>query len=231
MAIYRINKTKDYTIIANYHLREKEMSLKAKGLLTLFLSLPDNWNFSVNGITEIVKESRNTVNEIMRELEKFKYLKRKAIRTDKGTIIDWQYDIYEKPHTNYQDMENQDIDYQDMDNCIQVNTNIINNLNNKELNNKKIYKDKFLEFWEAYPKKLNKSKTEEWFIKNKPDNDLLNEMLTKLEMFKQSESWLKDDGKFIPYPTTWLNQKRWEDEIEEPEGRKYILDGNGIQLC
>lgn len=222
MAIYRINKTKDYTIIANYHLREKEMSLKAKGLLTLFLSLPDNWNFSANGITEIVKESRNTVNEIMRELEKFKYLKRKAIRTDKGTIIDWQYDIYEKPHPNYQD-----IDYQDMENCIQVNTNIINNLNNKRNYNKETFKT----FWEAYPKKLNKSKTEEWFIKNKPDNDLLTEMLTKLEMFKQSESWLKDDGKYIPYPTTWLNQKRWEDEIEEPEGRKYILDGNGIQLC
>ena len=141
MAIYRVNKTDDYTVIANYHLKEKEMSLKAKGLLTLFLSLPSDWDFSSNGITAIVRESRNTVNEIMRELEAFKYLKRTAIRNNKGIIKDWQYDIYEKPYTNYQDMDNQDIDNQDIDNCIQVNTK---ELNTKEVNTKlikeKIYK-------------------------------------------------------------------------------------------
>jgi len=215
MPVYRIKKTKDYTIIANYHLKEKEMSLKAKGLLTLFLSLPNDWDFSSNGITVIVKESRNTVNEIMRELETFKYLKRTAIRNEKGTITDWQYDIYENPYTNYQDMEKQDIEKQDIDNCIQLNTNKLNTnkLNTKLISNKEIYKEKmFEEFYNTYPKKRNKSKTEEWFTKKKPSEELFKKIMLSLEQHKKTKQW--KDEQFIPYPTTWLNQKRWEDDVK-----------------
>lgn len=125
MATFRVNKTKDFTVMSNTHLREKEMSLKAKGLLSLMLSLPENWDYSINGLEQIVAESRNTVAAILKELEQFKYLERVQIR-EKGKIIDWVYNIYEQPHTKNQDIENQDIEKRDMENCIQLNTNETN---------------------------------------------------------------------------------------------------------
>lgn len=87
-------------------------------------------------------------------------------------------------------------------------------INNTSINKKNIYKKEFFEtFWKSYPKKTNKFKTEEWFKKNKPSEELIKLILTKLDKFKDTDEWKKDNGKYIPYPTTWLNQKRWEDEI------------------
>lgn len=86
-------------------------------------------------------------------------------------------------------------------------------INNTSINIKEIYKEKFDVFWKEYPKKINKFKTEEWFKKNNPNDNLFNLIITKLKKFKDSSDWKKDNGKYIPYPTTWLNQKRWEDDI------------------
>lgn len=81
--------------------------------------------------------------------------------------------------------------------------------------NKNIYmlKNGFNLFWERYPKKLAKRGAEKAFAKINPDEKLFNLILEKLELYKQSEAWLKDGGQFIPYPATWLNGRRWEDEI------------------
>lgn len=81
--------------------------------------------------------------------------------------------------------------------------------------NKNIYmlKNGFNLFWERYPKKLAKRDAERAFDKINPDEKLFNLILEKLELYKQSEAWLKDGGQFIPYPATWLNGRRWEDEI------------------
>ncbi len=81
--------------------------------------------------------------------------------------------------------------------------------------NKNIYmlKNGFNLFWEKYPKKLAKRDAEKAFAKINPDEKLFNLILEKLELYKQSEAWLKDGGQFIPYPATWLNGRRWEDEI------------------
>ena len=80
MAVFRIEKTKDYTVMSNHHFKNKELSLKAKGLLSLMLSLPDNWDYSINGLESIIKESRNTVAATLKELESFNYLERNQIR-------------------------------------------------------------------------------------------------------------------------------------------------------
>ena len=74
-------------------------------------------------------------------------------------------------------------------------------------------KNGFNLFWERYPKKLAKRDAEKAFAKINPDEKLFNLILEKLELYKQSEAWLKDGGQFIPYPATWLNGRRWEDEI------------------
>lgn len=72
----------------------------------------------------------------------------------------------------------------------------------------------FEQFWKAYPKKVSKQKCIKWFEKNKPDEQLLKTILEQLERFKQTKDWLKDNGQFIPYPDTWLRNRRWEDEFE-----------------
>ena len=88
-------------------------------------------------------------------------------------------------------------------------------INNTSINNKKIYKkENFEEFWKEYPRKVNKFKTEEWFKKNNPNEETFNLILNKLKQMKKTDSWKKENGKYIPYPTTWLNQKRWEDELD-----------------
>lgn len=74
------------------------------------------------------------------------------------------------------------------------------------------WETQFNEFYSLYPKKVKKQDVKKWFKKNKPSNELFSSMLHSLEQFRASKDWQKDGGQFIPYPTTWLNQKRWEDE-------------------
>jgi len=78
-------------------------------------------------------------------------------------------------------------------------------------------KKKFEEFYNKYPRKVKKQEVEKWFKKNKPSNELFSSMMNSLEQFRASKDWQKDGGQFIPYPSTWLNQKRWEDEINKPQ--------------
>ena len=137
MAVFRINKNKDYVSMCKFHLKEKNMSLKAKGLLSEMLSLPDDWDYSVTGLTKINVESRNSINSILNELEEFGYLKRSRNYVN-GKIANWTYDIYEKPlYLKNEDIENEDIENVDIGFDTQLNNK---ELNNKELNNKE-YKE------------------------------------------------------------------------------------------
>jgi hypothetical protein len=224
MAIYRVHKKNDYTMINNYLIKDKNLQLKDKGMLLVLLSLPDNWDFSVMGLMTLCQESKNTINDILKNLQKYNYLERNRIY-ENGKIKDWQYDIYEIPKNLYlknQDIDNQDIDFLDIKNYTQLNTN---KESTKELNTKlkEIYKERFEKFYQAYPKHLKKAEVEKWFYKNKPDETLFNTIMTQLEKFKDSKEWKQTQ--YIPYPSTWLNQKRWEDEIKtQADIDKEILD-------
>ena len=96
MAIFRINKTKNYTIISNYHLRDKELSLKAKGLLTLMLTLPEEWEYSLNGLASLTKEGLKSIRSTIQELIDTGYIERKQERDENGHF-NYIYDIYELP--------------------------------------------------------------------------------------------------------------------------------------
>ena len=97
MAIMRINKTTDYTVMSNYHFREKGMSLKAKGLLSLMLSLPEGWDFTVKGLASLNKDGVDGVRAALEELKTFGYLRVTRERNEKGQVSGTVYDIYEKP--------------------------------------------------------------------------------------------------------------------------------------
>jgi len=92
MAIFRVNKNKDYTVMSNYHLRDKNMSFKAKGLLSMMLSLPDDWDYSIKGIISISKENKTSIQSALKELEENKYLKRTKKQNEKGQF-EYIYDI------------------------------------------------------------------------------------------------------------------------------------------
>ena len=147
MSVIRVNNTKGFTVMSNYHFQDKEISLKAKGLLGLMLSLPSNWDYSVNGLVAIVKENKAAVQTALKELEEHKYLKRTRVQDETGRF-DYIYDIYEKPYDKLPCTENQCTDIQCTEvqcteNQPQINTNkqSTNKQNTKELNTNE-YKEK-----------------------------------------------------------------------------------------
>jgi hypothetical protein len=99
MAVCRIEKTKDYTVMANHHLRNKELSLKAKGLLSLMLSLPEDWDYTVKGLAYICKDGIDSINGTIKELEEQGYVLRKRLRNDKGQLTTTEYTILEQPQS------------------------------------------------------------------------------------------------------------------------------------
>ena len=97
MAVFRVERNTNYTTMSNYHLRDINLSLKAKGLLSVFLSLPDEWHYSISGLMKITKEGRDCLTAVIKELEKAGYLVRYQSRDETGKIVGIEYVIYEKP--------------------------------------------------------------------------------------------------------------------------------------
>lgn len=97
MAVFRIDKTKDYTVMANFHLRDKSLSLKAKGLLSLMLSLPEDWDYTTKGLAYICKDGVDSICAAVKELENAGYVQRKRNRNSQGRLTNVEYTILEKP--------------------------------------------------------------------------------------------------------------------------------------
>lgn len=97
MAVFRIERTKDYTVMSNYHLKDKRLSLKAKGLLSQMLSLPDNWDYTLAGLCHINRESKDAIRTALQELEKYGYLHRRQTTDASGRFSSNEYIIRETP--------------------------------------------------------------------------------------------------------------------------------------
>ena len=97
MAVFRVEKTKDFTIMSNYHLRDKNLSLKAKGLLSQMLSLPEEWDYTLAGLAHINKESKDAIRSAVNELEQAGYITRRQTTTEGGRFGCNEYLIRERP--------------------------------------------------------------------------------------------------------------------------------------
>ena len=97
MAVFRVERNKGYTVMSNHHLRNKDLSLKAKGLLSQMLSLPENWDYTLKGLSLINRESIDAIRTAVWELEKAGYITRQQNRDGKGKMTDMIYTIYEQP--------------------------------------------------------------------------------------------------------------------------------------
>ena len=192
MAIMRVNKSKDYTVMSNYHLKEKGMSLKAKGLLSLMLSLPDDWDYSISGLVAICKENETAIKSALNELKEFGYLQVIKLMPNqtKSGRIEYIYDVFEQPQKNlYEDIqgeEKQGVGNLSLENPVQLNTKELNtnksNTNKSSTNNKRRFQkptieqieneimekqlnvdaERFYYYYESNGWKVGKNKMKDW---------------------------------------------------------------------
>lgn len=215
MAVIRVNKTADYTVISNTHFKEKEMSLKAKGLLSLMLSLPDDWNYSVAGLVTLSKDGKESVISALNELEQFGYLRRTKALDEKKRFAGYDYDIYEKPQAEKPFTENPHTENTSTENPPQLNTNLSNtnqlntNLSNTEDNN---ISAEFEELWELYPRKKGKPQALKAYRKARKNGVTFEEVKQGIIDYCRQIEALKTDAEFIRHGSTWFNNAGWEDE-------------------
>ena len=135
MGVIRVNKNKDYTTMSNYHFRDKELSLRAKGLLSQMLSLPEDWDYSIEGLASLNKEGVKAIRSTLQELEDRGYLIRTRVNDEKGHFA-YVYDIFEKPQT--EDLPYYPQGHAVQGHAVQGHTLKDRQLNTKELNTKEL---------------------------------------------------------------------------------------------
>lgn len=222
MAVIRVNKSKNYTVMSNYHLREREMSLKAKGLLSLMLSLPNDWNYTIEGLVTICKENETAVKSTLNELKDFGYLEILKIQNQKGQF-EYQYNIYEKPQSKKPEVENPGVENPSVENQGQLNTNKQNTKKEDIPSSKdEELRNHFELIWNIYPNKKGKAKALQLYfnwLKGRKINSIISK-LTDEQMYYAVLAYKKEcednkiDIQFIKHGDTFFN-KAILDYVEE----------------
>ena len=211
--------------MSNAHFKEKEMSLKAKGLLSLMLSLPDTWDYSIAGLCAICKENQSAIKSTLSELKHFGYLvvtKKMPNETESGRI-EYTYNIYEKPQkqtTEKQGIENLPLENQGVENPIQLNTNKSNTkkVNTKKSNTKDIYITEFEELWSLYPNKKGKDKALTAYIKARKAGESYETIKQGILDYSEECKLKKREKQYIKHGSTWFNNSGWKDEYDLSTG-------------
>ena len=133
MEVVRVKKDKNYTTINNTIFKNKSISCKSKGIFATIMSLPNDWDFSISGMSSVLKEGKKSIYGAIKELQEYGYVEKTTTRNDKGLITGVEYKFFETPMNKGidPDSHNRHADNRDADNAPQLSTNIINDLNNK----------------------------------------------------------------------------------------------------
>lgn len=236
MAVCRVEKSNNYTVMANYHLDDHGLSLKAKGLLSTMLRLPDDWDYTIGGLAALCKDGKAAIQSTIDELEAAGYIKRRQLHSEDGTFAGNEYTIFESPQKPVEDVQTPPLTDFPLtekpltENQPQPNTNIPStNITNTPLPPKRGRRvsgspevkkapdwkpERFRAFWEFYPRGESKQAAIKAWDKLKPDDDTLEAMGKKLKEQMQTAEWRRGIG--IPHASTYLNQRRWEDETRPP---------------
>jgi hypothetical protein len=228
MSIFRVNKSKEYTIMSNYHLKEKNMSLKAKGLLSLMLSLPEDWDYSIKGLAKLSKDNECSVETGLKELKEFGYLrviKLMANETDTGRI-EYIYDIYEKPvdktDIEFLGVEKLGVEFLGVE-FLGVENHTLNKytnnkiLNNKKLNNKRKY---IKEKYGTYGRILL---TSDEYLKlvNEFGEDFIKKQIELLDEYVESND-NKNKYKNFNLVIRKSIRENWFNQKKEPKGNSFL---------
>jgi len=234
MAAFKIHKTKDFTVLSIHHLKNSQLSLKAKGLLSLMLSLPDDWDYSVMGLSTLSKDGKDAVMSALTELSDAGYIYIENIRNSKGQY-ESIYNVYEEPNR-----ENR-CGKSESDNPTQYNIKI-NNVNNKSpLSNDNTPKgvvsenvvvetvseeeqlfDKFRKAYKGSKRGLPTEFTN-FKKKHKDWREVLPILLPAYEAQQSKRNAAREQGCFVPQEKnlqTYINQRCWEaEEYFQPDSR------------
>ena len=220
MAVFKIGKKQNYTVMSNYHLRDKNLSLKAKGLLSFMLSLPEDWDYSLSGLVSVLKEGESAINATLKELKENGYIRIDKLLPNQteSKKIEYIYNIYEQP-MEYQDIEEQTVEKQEVENQGVENQHVENQgqINTKE-NNICPLADNFHKLWNSYPRRDGKSQAfkhyKSW-IRGK-------EYAGKIEKLTNKEMWYaikiyqylleesKTEKQFVKMGSTFFNDSIYE---------------------
>lgn len=221
MGVIRVEHNANYTTMSNYHLRDERLSLRAIGLMSKMLSLPEDWDYTVKGLAAIVKEGRDAVRKALMELEAAGYLVREQGRSAGGNFAANDYTLYEEPQASPLTEKPSTVKPTTVKPSADLPTSVnppqLNNLNNKETKEPrhapaaaaKWEPDMFERFWKAYPCHKDKVSARREWDKLKPDRELMQVMSAALARAKTSDTWQRGIG--IPYACRWLSHRRWED--------------------
>lgn len=217
MGVIRVEHNENYTTMANYHLRDPRLSLRAIGLMSKMLSLPDDWDYTVKGLAAICIEGREAVRKALMELEAGGYLIREQGRGAGGSFAGNDYTLYEQPHAEVSPLPKIPTTVKPLTGSpTSVNPPQLNNVSNQKTKGQKHASapswapDMFERFWKAYPRHEDKAGARREWDRLKPDRELMADMSAALERAKTSDEWQRGIG--IPYACRWLSHRRWEDE-------------------
>jgi len=181
MAVFRIQKTSNYTVMSNHHFKNRNLSLKAKGLLSLMLSLPDDWNYTLEGLVTLNADGRDSIRTALQELEKEGYLILGRERDENGRLGDAIYDVWEQPRTDLPISENPTLEKPISEKPTQLNTKELNTNKSNTNNNYRFNKpsveeiqeyieakefdldaESFFDYYEANGWVVGKTKMKDW---------------------------------------------------------------------
>lgn len=217
MGVIRVEHNANYTTMSNHHLRDERLSLRAIGLMSKMLSLPEDWDYTVKGLCAIVKEGREAVRKALMELEAAGYLVREQGRSSGGNFAGNDYTLFEEPRESSPLPKKPTTVEPTTVLPTSVNPPQLNNYINKETKElrhapaaaAKWEPDMFERFWKAYPCHKDKVSARREWDKLKPDRELMQVMSAALARAKTSDTWQRGIG--IPYACRWLSHRRWED--------------------
>lgn len=229
MAILRIKKTNNYTVMSNYHFKEKDMSLKAKGLLSLMLSLPEDWDYSIDGLAKLSKDGKDSVMSALAELEKFNYLIRTQTKDEDGKFAGYDYDVYEEPYTEKPFTENPNTEKPNTENPQQLNTKPLNtesdiNITNKKLNINVQTEQEFEEIWKIYPRKEDKKKAFMAY-KTARKKASFDEIKKGVETYSNHIRVSNTDKRYIKLGATYFNGECWANNYEQSVPQEELIKG------
>ena len=188
MDIVRVIKSKDYTTICNRIFKDRRLSLKAKGLLAMLLSLSDHWELSIKGLIVILKEGESAIRSTINELIENGYVERERVKNEKGVIIGINYTVFESPKLN-----SPRLGFPNVDNQVQVSNNLSNYQSNKA-NSKNQFFDEVMNF-KDYSKTMLTDFFEYWSEPTKK-GVLKKDTMKTWETSRRLKNWAKNESKW-----------------------------------
>ena len=238
MAVMRVEKTGNYTVMSNRHLDDPRLSLKAIGLLSKILRLPDDWDYTLEGLAHICKEGKDAIRSAIVELEQAGYIERRQTHAADGSFAGNEYIVHEAPlgadappssdnpsTGNPTQPNTKDTKYLDTNTPLTPQRG--RRAPKKEQGREPAWKpERFAAFWQYYPRGESKRAAIAAWDKLRPDDALIDDIARALKRQMASEEWQRGVG--IPYAATYLNQRRWEDEPHAPAEQP--AEGGGLPL-